>query len=287
MNLNPFTIRYGYHAARRLAQVNHNAAAARLKHLSPLGDKSSRQQLPFEVVCMLCKAAVPEAVVALRSFLTHAGRPRALTLVSDGSLSDVDKATLKHSISSAVVRELDELRRLDLPKSITDRTNDHWMIRKQALLMSLPLDHPTLFLDSDVVFFPGASALMGDLADLGSRPAFMADVEPSFDPSLLRKSDPLTPPLNSGFLYIPRSLDWTEAVDRFAALPPEATLAFTDQTMSHLTFHAESARALDPNRYILENDDQFYFKDKYAHNFGVVCRHYVGPIRHKLWMLKL
>jgi len=284
MNLNPFTIRYGYHLAQRRARLRSQKWAARLERLESVNGDASARRLPIQVVCMLGRKAMAEATVTVRSLLLHAGRPDALTLVSDGSLTADDRTTLERALAPGRVVDLEDIIADDLPRPVADRLEDHWMVRKQAVLMSLPRDRPALFIDSDVVFFPGAVSLASDLAKLGDRPAFMADINPSLDSNLLRGGDPLDPPLNSGFLYQPRSLDWSLAVDRFAALPLDGRLAFTDQTMSHLTFHAAGAAALDPGRYVLKIDDQFRFADRYANRPSVVCRHYVGTIRHKMWL---
>ena len=286
MNFNPFTIRYSYHIAQRLALWRQRAGVRGLGGLPPLNGEAATGRLPIEVVCMLGRKAAPEAAVAIRSLLRHGGRPDAITLVSDGTLTASDRKTLEYALAPARVVEYNDLIADHVPHLIADRLNDHWMIRKQAVLMSLPRQRPALFIDSDIVFFPGAYTLASDLAELGDCPAFMADIQASHDPNLLRPGDPTDPPLNSGFLYLPRPLDWSLAVDRFAELPRECELSFTDQTMSHLAFHSAGAAVLDPARYILQIDDQFRFRDRYASNPGVVCRHYVGTIRHKMWMLK-
>jgi len=70
-------------------------------------------------------------------------------------------------------------------------------------------------------------------------------------------------------------------MERFQQLdgPPNF---FTNQTMTHLTMHANGARALDPVKFVLQLDDQFQLADRYASN-SIVLRHYVNPVRHKFW----
>ncbi len=52
--------------------------------------------------------------------------------------------------------------------------------------------------------------------------------------------------------------------------------------MTHLTMHENSARPLDPAKYILQLDDQSLFADHYA-GARLALRHYVNPVRHKFW----
>jgi hypothetical protein len=283
MNFNPLTIRYGYHAALWRGRRKRNWFSRRIDSLAVCNGDASLCELPIDLVCMLGSTAIPEVIVAVRSFLMHAGRPIRLLLVSDGTLSTYDTDLLESTLISCQVVELPDILNPTLPNSITTRLPDHWMIRKQALLMSLPKDRPALFVDSDIVFFPAAQELGADLASLGANPAYMVDLKPSFDHRLLRDGDELTPPLNSGLLYMPRPLNWSNAVNRFESLPSDAKLVFTDQTMSHLAFHEAGAMPLHPDRYMLRIDDQFEYRDRYTNKPGVVCRHYVNTIRHKMW----
>ena len=52
--------------------------------------------------------------------------------------------------------------------------------------------------------------------------------------------------------------------------------------MTHLTMHANGARALDSQKFVLQLDDQFVYRDRYASR-EIVLRHYVNPVRHKFW----
>jgi hypothetical protein len=62
----------------------------------------------------------------------------------------------------------------------------------------------------------------------------------------------------------------------------EAPTFFTNQTMTHLAMHANDAQPLDPRRFVLQLDDQFIYRDRYAGR-QLALRHYVNPVRHKFW----
>ncbi len=147
--------------------------------------------------------------------------------------------------------------------------------------MSLPSDLPVLYMDSDVLFFPGASELV-QLVEKGGAPAFyLADCQLSADERLLRSAAEKVDPVNTGVLVLFKRLDWSLALDRFLELR-EAPTFFTNQTMAHLTMHANEAVALDSEKYVLQLDDQFVYPDRYLRP-GLVLRHYVNPVRHKFW----
>jgi hypothetical protein len=147
--------------------------------------------------------------------------------------------------------------------------------------MSLPEDRPAFYADSDVLFFPGASALE-DIAKGRARPAcYLADCQFSGDERLLRGDGEKAQPVNTGVLFLFQKLDWSLSLERFAGMDGAPNF-FTNQTMTHLTMHQNLAAPLDPVRFILKLDDQFVYRDRYA-RADLVLRHYVSPVRHKFW----
>src|SRR5205085_7795472 len=96
------------------------------------------------------------------------------------------------------------------------------------------------------------------------------------DERLLRGNEEKTEPVNTGVLLISRSLDWSLAIERFLELSGEPTF-FTNQTMTHLTMHANAAQPLPPDKYVVRLDDQFIYQDKLA-GPQLALRHYVDPV---------
>jgi hypothetical protein len=155
-------------------------------------------------------------------------------------------------------------------------------VKKLVFLLNLDPSRHWLFTDPDVLFFEGASSLGQDLVRLGEQPAFMQDVVFSGDPRQLDPSERM-PPVNTGLLYIPRPLDWSEALARLSerGMPPAF---FAEQTAVHLVMRCSGGAVLCPKRYVLSLEDQWLFKDHFAGKSGPVCRHYVSTVRHKFWL---
>ena len=84
-----------------------------------------------------------------------------------------------------------------------------------------------------------------------------------------------------GFLLLLRKLDWSIGLKRLQALNG-TPIFFTTQTFVHLCMHANAARSFDPQKFILQADDEFGYADHYASS-SLAVRHYVNPIRHKFW----
>lgn len=289
---NPFSISYGYHLAQALAARRKQYFIESVENLYSDAASLRNNKLPIELVCMFGKTSLPDAMLCISSFLRYAGKPSTITAVSDGTLSIYDKRNIEKLVDSCQVIELDDILTRDLPNVILKRVKYHWIVRKMALLMTLPKSAPALFMDSDILFFPGANQLSNQLDIKADRPVYLKDCQQSFDKNILREQDPVSPPLNSGLLYLPKAIDWTLPVSRFSKLVHNTKVEdtanvichFTEQTMCHLAFHNAKAISFDPMKFILQRDDQFKLRDNYAKNSSTICRHYVGPVRHKMWL---
>jgi hypothetical protein len=168
-----------------------------------------------------------------------------------------------------------------LPDTIQSYLREHPTGKQLALLMSLPTNGPTLYTDSDVLFFPGAREL-ANLSESAAVPAFyLADYRFSGDERLLLDPTEKLNPTNTGFILLFRKLDWSLGLERLRMLsgPPNF---FTNQTVIHLCMHANNGVALDPGKFVLQLDDQFIYRDRYA-GHSLAIRHYVNPVRHKFW----
>ncbi len=267
---------FGYHFARAEAQACRRIYQAALRWIVRRPVKASRT-LPFDVYAYSGEAMLPEQVASIRSFLRHAGRPRRFTVVSDGTHS-LRSLELLRAIDPVVA--VDQVRDWvpEVPAPMERYLREHPTGKQLALVMSLPVSGPALYLDADVLFFAGAAAL--HLPE--DAPAFyLADCGLSADQRLFRSEREQVKPVNTGVLFLRAPLDWSLAIERFLALEGEPTF-FTNQTLTHLVMHANGAQPLDPRRWVLQLDDQFVFPDRHS-SPALVLRHYVNPVRHKFW----
>jgi hypothetical protein len=223
---------------------------------------------------------LPEQVASIRSFLRHVGRPKNFTIVSDGSHSDRSIRLLKNVDRSVSVTTAQPAIP-GLPPKLESYLNGHPTGKQLALIMSLPRNGPALYVDADVRFFSAAPDLIvrGEAKDASAY--YLADCQFAGDPRLLRRASEEHEPVNTGVLFLFRKLDWSLSIRRFLELQGEPNF-FTNQTMTHLTMHENGARPFDPEKYVLQLDDQCVFADRYA-GPRLALRHYVNPVRHKFW----
>ena len=233
--------------------------------------KTRAVDLPFEVFSYSSESDLPEQIASIRSFFRYVGRPLQFTVVSDGSHSARGLALLcALGVSVSTVPEP-----VNVPDRMKAYLTQHPTGRQLALIMSLPRNAPALYIDSDVLFFRGGCPFNGKTL------RYLADCQFSGDERLLRDAKEKENPVNTGVLYLPSKVDWSAGIDRFLELdgPPNF---FTNQTITHLAMHANGAQPFDPAKFVLQLDDQFIYRDKYAAP-ELVLRHYVNPVRHKFW----
>lgn len=271
---------FGYHLARAEGGAVRATYAALLRIL-PAASPRDVQELPFEVYAYSGEASLPEQVASIRSLLCHAGRPRQFTVVSDGTHSRRSIARLRSIDPIVSVSQSANWAPPNLPDRLYRYLTTHPTGKQLALIMSLPKNGAALYIDSDVLFFPGARNLSSVNSDAGEPALYLADCKLSADERLFRKPAEARDPVNTGVLFLPRGLDWSLSIQRFMELGSEPNF-FTNQTMTHLTMHANGAQPFDPQKFVLQLDDQFVYPDRYA-GPGIALRHYVNPVRHKFW----
>lgn len=269
---------YGYHLARAKGRAVRALYRASLRAFP--GTEAARS-FPLEVFSYSGEAALPEQVASIRSFLRHVGRPEMFNVVSDGTYSDSSKRILQAMDPCVCVRDVRDWVPKNLPEKIRPYLTEHPTGRQLALIMSLPVMRPTLYVDSDILFFAGARDLHLCAEARDVPVLYLADCRFSGDERLLRDPAETNQPVNTGFLLLFRQIDWSVAVQRFLELDGEPTF-FTNQTLTHLAMHANGASPFDSRQYVLQLDDQFVYPDRYA-GPSIALRHYVNPVRHKFW----
>lgn len=270
---------FGYHLARAEGAAVRGAYAAVLPFLPRVRPREA--DFPFNVYAYSGEAALPEQVACIRSFLRHVGRPPRYTVVSDESYSARSIALLEALDPSVRVESITAWVPADVPERFRHYVSTYPLGRQLSLIMSISARAPALYVDSDILFFAGAQAFAAELEAVDAPARYLPDCQFSGDERVLRGVSEQSEPVNAGFVFVREKLDWSLVIDRFMELEGEPNF-FTNQTLAHLGFHANGARPLPPDKFVLQLDDQFVYPDRYA-SPAIVMRHYVNPVRHKFW----
>lgn len=239
------------------------------------------RDLGFEVFAYSGERTLPEQVASIRSFLANAGRPQKFTVVSDGSYSPESVELLRKIDNCVRVQTTPPAIPSGLPGKIESYLKTHPTGKQLAVIMSLPVNGPALYTDSDVLFFPGSHEL-ADLAKTMSTSAlYLCDYQFTGDQRLVSDRSEMQNPVNTGFIFLFQKLNWSRGLERLQKLEG-APIFFTNQTVMHLALHANGALPFDPRKYVLQVDDEFVYRDRHA-SASIAMRHYVNQIRHKFW----
>ena len=210
-----------YHSARLEGKIARAFYRAALPMIVRHGRRIARE-LPLDVFAYSGENTLPEQVASIRSFLAHAGRPKQFTVVSDGSYTAASIELLEKIDSCVRVEKTRPVLPPELPDATRSYLTEHPTGKQLALLMSLPTNGPTLYTDSDVLFFPGAREL-ANLSQRASVSAFyLVDYHFSGDERLVLDPAEKQSPTNTGFILLFRKLDWSHALERLRMLsgPP-------------------------------------------------------------------
>ncbi|TYQ25963.1 hypothetical protein PseudUWO311_13535 [Pseudanabaena sp. UWO311] len=274
-------VNIGYHAAKIQGNFLRSIYKSSLSNLVSFPIAQERQ-VPIKVYALSCERDLPEQVASLRSFLRYVGIPKAFTIMSDGSYTEESIKLLRRVHPCVDVQLLTKFQRDDLPQSVYEYASQQAMGKKLAALMSIPIEEATLYTDSDILFFQGAS----DLAELATaledvHTYYLPDCKSSLDKRLIYEDIEQQNPINAGFILFKKTLNWDVSVQRLASLkePPNY---FSEQTIVNLTIKLNKGNALAREKYIMNVDDQFMYSDKFVSK-QIAMRHYVSDIRHKFW----
>jgi len=266
-----------YRAAVYLGRRNRFRFAKSVSTLPPV---TTAGRLPARVYSLSCENDWPEQAASIRSFLRFVGTPDQFIVVSDGHKEESRRRLERLSPCVSVI-SLNSLLRPDLPVCVREYAAQHFLGRKLAMLLSIPVDGPTIYTDSDILFFPGGQALARLVQDSLLAPRYLLDCWPSLDSRLLAGEHEKELPTNAGFLVLGHPLDWSDALCRLQRMQGDSAF-FTEQTVVHIAMRASQGVPLAADRFILRAEDQFHFSDRYAHN-DIALRHYISSIRNKFW----
>jgi hypothetical protein len=273
-------VNVAYHTARLQGDITRSLYKAALPQIVKIPIPQT-QKLPVTVYALSCERDLPEQVASIRSFIRHVGIPEQFIVISDGSYTKQSCNLLCQLHPCIQVIPIDKLIRNDLPQAVYDYAAQQAMGKKLAALLSLTIDGPTIYTDSDILFFPGATDLADLILSADHSSRYLPDCTNKFDERVIYDDSENLNPINAGFILFKDYLNWDFALERLLKLK-ELNNYFTEQTLVHLTLHHNYALPLDPNVYVLSVVDQFIYSDKYASN-NIALRHYVNDIRCKFW----
>lgn len=236
-------------------------------------------------VSFSCSRDIEEQILSILTLIYWVGKPQSWTIYSDGTYSN-EQVQLLQSLGDFIkVKLWDENKTsstlVGYESYMTDYASNHALGKRFCAYTTHKVDVPTIFLDSDVLFYQQAPIFLEVALREGGH-WFLPDIGwGTLDSRYTEHHGREMFQLNGGFFITCPGFSWEPALDflRFANNKFEY---FTEQTATHIAFQKQSGKPLNSLYFVLSTSDQFQFNLHYQTS-EIAIRHYVNPVRHKMW----
>lgn len=278
--------------AKMLAHINRQAFLKNIQKNLPAIYNTVKQLKVFSVplVSFSSKHDMAEQVLSILSFVKHCGEPKNWIIYSDGTHTTEDALLLTSNFSFVEVKYLpfDDISQLPLKlplqpykSSLTEYAIKHPLGKKLLCFLNHPVNEPTIFLDSDIVFYEKSTKLES-IKDHLHTGAFLPDNNwGTLDEKYLMQNSWQLYSTNSGFFWVCNEIKIEKGLEHLQSVKGSYN-HFSEQTTFHIIFKENKFLPLDPRLFFVSVSDQF----KLGYNFkkkDLILRHYTNPVRYKMW----
>lgn len=257
---------------------------------------NQKKTIAMEVASFSSCNDYQEQLLSIISFIRYIGIPIKWTLYSDGSHSQEQIEQLENSFNFLTVNkglnwcEIKSLKGLckedleDYEDYLIDYAKKFPLGKKLFYYLNHLIENPTLFIDSDILFYDQAKVLKLIITEKPQANGwFMPDTNwGCLDSRYKALHTEQVYQVNSGFIFanvpfkhLKKSLEILKVYDFSYEY-------FSEQTVYHQLLKANTFMPLTPKTFILDSGDQFDFSYLCSPK-QMAVRHYTGPVRHKMW----
>ena len=231
-----------------------------------------------------------DQVLSILSFLKYVGSPSRWTLYSDGSHSEQEVRLISESFDFLEFRlvNLDDpglevkANLLEHRDSLIHYAKSHPLGKKLFFYLNHPVGSPTIFLDTDILIYSRASIMHNLIKENVDGFFLPEDAWGCLDSRYRALNGEQLYQVNAGFFLLNHEIsEIREGLNFLDSLNSQYEY-FSEQTVFHILFRANSFLPLDPRIFVLNSSDQFDFSYMYNRE-SIAARHYTGPVRHKMW----
>lgn len=257
---------------------------------------SKKKTIEMEVASFSSFNDFHEQVLSVLSFIRYVGKPIKWTLYSDGTHtqaqinqleSNFDFLKVAEGLDWSEIESLKGLCKEELEpyeNYLIDYAKKYPLGKKLFYYLNHPIEKPTLFIDSDILFYEHANVLKLILTEKPKANGwYMPDVSwGCLDSRYKALNSEQVYQVNSGFIFANEAFkNIKESLDFFKTYNFTYEY-FSEQTVYHHLLKNNSYMPLTPKTFILDSGDQFDFSYLFSPK-QMAVRHYTGPVRHKMW----
>lgn len=255
-----------------------------------------KKAIAMEVASFSSYNDYAEQILSILSFIRYVGVPEKWTLYSDGSHTKDQIEKLENSFNFLKVNQglnwneiksLKSLCKVELEpyeEYLMDYAKKFPLGKKLFYYLNHSIVKPTLFIDSDILFYKHASVVELILTE---KPRANGWFMPDFSWGCLDSrykaiNSEQIYQINSGFIFANSAFEHVKDSLEFFKTYNFTYEYFSEQTIYHHLLKNNTYMPLPPKTFILDSEDQFDFSYLY-HPKQMAVRHYTGPVRHKMW----
>lgn len=251
---------------------------------SPFSNKvqaciANKKQIKIELVTFTNSQGFDDFLLSVLSFISCIGLPSNWTIYADSEFT-IDQKKILSEFNFLIIKDW-FVNIIDTDKLLY---SSHWQYRKYLSFASHKFSSTTIFLDSDIVFYKEFNKYI-DFFKEGNW--YMADPTEAFsiDAEIVENKHYKRNMylINSGFMVFNDLPPWNLGKVYLEESRLKNFIShFTEQSAINIMFVNDiNAKILEPRRFIVSAND--HFKIGYLKTDHLAIRHYVGPIRHKMW----
>lgn len=252
------------------------------------------EQVSMDVVSLSSNKDFYEQLLSILSYLRFVGIPISWTVFSDGSHTEKQISILETVFPFVKVAKIDfndsaivraSLKEQFLPyfDELLHYTQNSPYGKKLFYYINYKVQNPTLFIDSDILFYELSSESFKKIKSENVNGWFLPDqLWNCLDSRYKSNNYQQMYQINSGFFLLNKELENVELGLEFLKSLQKHYEPFTEQTFFHILLRENKFSPFDPRIFILNSSDQFDFSYGYNKK-ATAIRHYTGPVRHKMW----
>jgi hypothetical protein len=271
------------HAARVLRNFPY-PIRQRVKKFAPLPGKEGKA-----VVAVLCgPRQFIEGLWSLWSWMRHLHGEMGATMLFDGMVTEEQRKLFEQLFPNGRLLELEPfLAGCRQPEYLRRFVAGNWTAKKLAAVYELQREHSVLYSDCDVLVFQKPEAIVqaavaGYACYLRDETGYMLD--PWLTTRAKQLGIPISNQFNAGLVFVPAGemketllekilADWQQAFNTHHA----------EQTLFSMLLNPQHVQALPIDKYVLSWQGVWVL-EKDLDCAGMVCRHYTGPTRHRMYL---
>ena len=209
-------------------------------------------------------------------------------MLFDGARTTEQKSLFAQIFPRGQLLELGPyLKSRNLPDYLQRFVAGNWTAKKLAAVYELQRERSVLYSDCDVLAFQKPEEILRCLASGKSR--YMFDESGyTLDPWLTARAGklgiPVTNQFNAGLVFVPAG-EMTETLLEalLSDWQPVCNSHHAEQTLFSILLNPKSTGPLEQSAYVLSWQGVWVW-DKDLDWKQMVCRHYTGPVRHRMYL---